>query len=287
MTADRWTRAVREQVGLGRFLPLGGPRDGAWIAERAAASVLRSAARAVEGVRLDALRIGLAAPEEAGEPVVPAPASALPPGALRVTAECAATAVEPLPVTADRLRAALAGAAAERLGLEVAEVDLRVTELLDGFDGGPPDEAGVGPDTQAADGPGTRAHGSVPPLFRASPGSTPASESSESPAEPSASSPSSSSEAADGVPVQGDERRVALAVLAVAGVARLTGTPGRPVRLTVTPPGEPALSHRHVRVDLAVTAGHRVLDVARAVRATVRETLPDRPTVAVLVTDAH
>ncbi|MGC3004257.1 nucleopolyhedrovirus P10 family protein, partial [Streptomyces sp. G35A] len=36
-TADRWTRAVREQVGLGRLLPLGGPRDGAWIAERAAA----------------------------------------------------------------------------------------------------------------------------------------------------------------------------------------------------------------------------------------------------------
>ncbi|NEA86513.1 nucleopolyhedrovirus P10 family protein, partial [Streptomyces sp. SID14436] len=85
----------------------------------------------------------------------------------------------------------------------------------------------------------------------------------------------------------GDERRVALAVLAVAGVARLTGTPGRPVRLTVTPPGQAALSHRHVRVDLAVTAGHRALDVARTVRATVRETLPDRPTVAVLVTDAH
>src|SRR5690606_6346558 len=88
-------------------------------------------------------------------------------------------------------------------------------------------------------------------------------------------------------PGPGDERRVALAVLAVAGVARLTGTPGRPVRLTGTPPGEPALSPPHVRVGLAATAGHRALDVARAVRATVRETLPDRPTVAVLVTDAH
>src|SRR5690606_37442573 len=88
-------------------------------------------------------------------------------------------------------------------------------------------------------------------------------------------------------PGPGDERRVALAVLAVAGVARLTGTPGRPVRLTVTPPGQAALSHRHARVDLAVAAGHRALDVTRAVRAAVRETLPDRPTVAVLVTDAH
>src|SRR5690606_32766002 len=82
---------VREQEGLGRILPLGGPRDGAWIAARAAASVLRSAARAVEGVPLDALRIGRAAPEAAGEPAVPGPASALPPGALRLRAAVGGT----------------------------------------------------------------------------------------------------------------------------------------------------------------------------------------------------
>ncbi|MGW4109159.1 nucleopolyhedrovirus P10 family protein, partial [Streptomyces sp. NPDC004976] len=40
MTADRWTHAVRQQVGLGRIVPLGGARDGAWIAERAAAVLL-------------------------------------------------------------------------------------------------------------------------------------------------------------------------------------------------------------------------------------------------------
>src|SRR5690606_12813345 len=88
-------------------------------------------------------------------------------------------------------------------------------------------------------------------------------------------------------PGPGDERRVALAVLAVAGVARLTRTPGRPVRLTVTPPGPAALSHRHGRAGLAVAAGHRALGAARADRARGREALPDRPTVAVLVTDAH
>ncbi|MGX1121441.1 hypothetical protein RKD37_006804 [Streptomyces ambofaciens] len=43
-TADGWTRTVRERLGLGRLLPLGGPEDGAWIAERAAREVLLAAA---------------------------------------------------------------------------------------------------------------------------------------------------------------------------------------------------------------------------------------------------
>ncbi|MEU6572761.1 nucleopolyhedrovirus P10 family protein [Streptomyces sp. NPDC046805] len=131
MTADRWTQAVRDQLGLGRLLPLGGPLDGAWIAEGAAGAVLRRAAAEVPGVRLGALRIALADPQDVDDPVVPAPPSALPPGPLRLTAEVAATAAEPLPVTTSRLRTALATAAEQRLGLTVAEVDLRVTELLD------------------------------------------------------------------------------------------------------------------------------------------------------------
>ncbi|MEU2064910.1 nucleopolyhedrovirus P10 family protein [Streptomyces sp. NPDC013455] len=131
MTADLWTRMVRHQVGLGRLLPLGGPRDGAWIAEAAAGAVLgRAAADGAPGVRLDALRITLADPEEAREPVVPAPPSALPPGPLRVTADCAVSAAEPLPAAASRLRLTLA-TAAEDLGLAVTDVDLRVTDLLE------------------------------------------------------------------------------------------------------------------------------------------------------------
>src|SRR5690606_9235239 len=139
VTADRWTQAVRQQVGLGRIVPLGGPRDGAGIAGRAATVPLRrAAARGAPGVRRDGVRIGPAVPGEAGGPVVPRPPSALPPGPLRLSARFAATAAQPLPVTASLLRTVLAEAA-ERIGLVVAEVDLRVTELLDTDPAVPPD----------------------------------------------------------------------------------------------------------------------------------------------------
>ncbi|MFJ8194320.1 nucleopolyhedrovirus P10 family protein [Streptomyces sp. NPDC096094] len=134
-TADRWARTVREQLRLGRLLPLGDPRDGAWIAERAAREVLLAAARDVAGVRPGGLRIALADRDDTDEPAVPPPPSALPPGPLRVTADFAAVvgpaaAGEPLPATAARLRAVLT-AAARGLGLPVTDVDLRATALLD------------------------------------------------------------------------------------------------------------------------------------------------------------
>ncbi|PWI08627.1 nucleopolyhedrovirus P10 family protein [Streptomyces sp. NWU339] len=251
MTADRWARTVRQQLGLGRLLPLGGARDGAWISEAAAGDALRRAVERDEpGVRVDGLRIALADPQETGEPVVPPPPSALPPGALRVTARFAATAAEPLPVTADRLRAVLSRAAAERIGLVVAEVDLRVTELLDPQAGPPP-----GP-VSGAGSAGGSADGSAD----ASPFGAPE-------------------------PDDSDGSRVAAAALAVPGVSRLTGTLGRPVHLTAhQQPGEASLARRHARVDLAALADHRTVDVARAVRSAVSAALPDHPTVAVLVT---
>lgn len=150
--ADGWAASVRERLGLGRLLPLGGPADGAWIAEQAAESVLRSSA-AGPGTVLGRLRIGTAAvgaapggPEgggdEPGEGLrggareertgpPPAPPSALPPGPLRIEAEFTATADRPLPTSAALLREALLDAASRRLGLDVSEVDLRVTDLLD------------------------------------------------------------------------------------------------------------------------------------------------------------
>ncbi|GHA67649.1 hypothetical protein GCM10010391_61740 [Streptomyces anthocyanicus] len=247
---------MREQLGLGRLLPLGGPGDGAWIAERAAREVLLAAARGVAGVRPGDLRVGLADPDDVREPAVPLPPGALPPGPLRVTADFAvvvgptAAVAEPLPATAARLRAALAEAAAARLGLTAADVDLRVTGLLDETpEAGP--EAGPGPgpvdaadtDTDTGDG-----------------GSD------------------------DGSEASGDEGRAARAALTVPGVARLTGVLGRPVHLTEPPPQEGALPRRHVRVELAVRADHRAVEVARRVRAAVSEAVADRPTVAVVVT---
>ncbi|MFJ3444993.1 nucleopolyhedrovirus P10 family protein [Streptomyces sp. NPDC086081] len=234
MTADRWTRAVRQQLGLGRLLPLGEARDGAWISERAVEAVLGRATRDTPGVRLDTLRIALADSAELHEPAVPAPPSALPPGPLRVTAQFAATAARPLPETASLLRAALASAAARRLGLAVAEVDLTVTGLLEEED--PDGEPGAAPPEPP---PAERVEG-------------------------------------------GDEGRVAAAALEVPGVLRLTGTLGHPVHIEERP-ADAALPRRHVRLEVAVAAERRAGDVARAVRTAVGEVLPDRPTVAVVV----
>ncbi|MFD7133157.1 nucleopolyhedrovirus P10 family protein [Streptomyces sp. NPDC059894] len=244
MTADRWTRAVRDQLGLGRLLPLGGPRDGAWIAESAAEAVLRRAAREVRGVRLGVLRIASADPEEGYEPVVPPPPSALPPGPLRVTADFAAEAAEPLPATAARLRTALATVAAERIGLVVAEVDLRVTTLLDRGE-----EKAEGEEPEGVLGGGV------------APGPS-------------------------GAAGEGDEARVAAAVLAVPGVTGLTAVLGRAVRIEARRGGTAAaLPRAHVRVEIGVGADHRAVDVAREVRGAVAEVLRDQqPTVAVLVT---
>ncbi|MFD5266156.1 nucleopolyhedrovirus P10 family protein [Streptomyces sp. NPDC058335] len=237
MTADKWTRAVREQLGMGRLLPLGEPRDGAWITEEAAEAVLRGAARELPGVRLGVLRIAMADPERTYEPVVPAPPSALPPGPLRVTADFTAAASEPLPTTASRLRTALALAATERIGLVVAEVDLRVTALLDEEEERPEPESGRPP--------------------------RPA-----------------------GAAREGDEARVAEAALAVPGVSALTDVLGRAVRLEDRQDGTATLPRRHARVEIAVRADHRALEVAREVRSAVSDALTDQPTVAVLVTAA-
>ncbi|MEU7580776.1 nucleopolyhedrovirus P10 family protein [Streptomyces sp. NPDC041068] len=130
MTGEGWTQAVRRQLGLGRVLPLGGAGDGTWVTESAADTALRHAVRQLTGVRLGTVRIALADPEGMYVAAVPAPPSALPPGPLRITAGFEAATTEPLPAAADRLRAALVGAAV-RLGLVVDDVDLRVTALLD------------------------------------------------------------------------------------------------------------------------------------------------------------
>ncbi|NEB76299.1 nucleopolyhedrovirus P10 family protein, partial [Streptomyces sp. SID14478] len=76
MTVDRWAQAVRQQLGVGRLLPLGKAGDGAWITEPAAQAVLRRAAAQVRGARLVSLRLSLADPDGTYEAAVPAPPSA-------------------------------------------------------------------------------------------------------------------------------------------------------------------------------------------------------------------
>jgi len=257
--ADGWTAAVRQRLGLGRLLPLGGAVDGAWIAETAAASVLRGAT--VEGAVLGTLRIGPAReattgaetrpetrPEarrpvgtggpagagvvaEAGLALPPAPPSGLPPGPLRIEADFRAAGDRPLPDSAAALRAALVTAAAARLGLEIAEVDLRVTALLDDA---APDQV-----TDPADAP------SPPAPARVAKADT----------------------KADGPAGE--------AAAAVPGVVSLTRVLGGAVHT----------AQDHIRVEVATAGDHRALDVARSVRTAVSAATADRLPVSVLVTD--
>ncbi|WRZ93700.1 hypothetical protein OHB54_34445 [Streptomyces sp. NBC_01007] len=313
MTADRWTQVVRHQLGLGRLLPLGLPRDGAWITEEAAESALRRAADSVDGVRLGALRIALADPDRTGTPAVPPPPSALPPGPLRVTAEFLASAdpavpdIEPLPATAARLRLALATAATRGLGLDVTEVDLQVTDLLEEDETPaalPADEerrapAAVPPDdARSTQTPASAAD--VPVAQTAvpadgvpdTPAAVPADGARETRASAgSADDPRKASIAAPAddvrrapLPKDPEQARIAAAVLAVPGVTRLTDALGRPVHVETAPATEPALPRRHIRVEIAVSREERAVDVARAVRTAIAEAARDTPSVAVLVT---
>ncbi|ALO07471.1 hypothetical protein AQF52_1875 [Streptomyces venezuelae] len=239
-TAEGWTAAVRDRLAPGRLLPLGAPEDGAWITERAVRTALDGAAAAVRGVVPGELRIGPATESgaesdmdtdadsgtEAGAGPAPegfpVPPGGLPPGALRISAGFGAAVGRPLPELAAELRTALLTAAEDGLGLVVAAVDLRVTELLDAA----PENSGP----------------AAPPPGRPSPAT---------------------------------DDPAALAALRVEGVAGVTDTLGPPV-------------HRDsglVRVELAVTAGHRPLDVARAVRNAVTAAAREATAVTVLVSE--
>ncbi|MGW7430557.1 hypothetical protein ACWGIN_13520 [Streptomyces sp. NPDC054861] len=221
-TAENWAATVRKRLGPGRLLPLGEATDGAWLTEEAARGVLLAAAASVRGVLPGTLRVGLVEP--GGTEPFPVPPGGLPPGPLRITAEFAARDSTPLPGLAQALREALFAAAETALGLVVVEVDLRVTDLVEGGDG----ERNSPP--------------APPPPGRTS---------------PAASAPE------------------ALAALAVDGVAALTDVLGSPVHR----------AEDGLRMEVAVTAGHRALDVAKAVRARVAATAPEAAAVTVLITE--
>ncbi|MGI5249589.1 hypothetical protein [Actinacidiphila glaucinigra] len=242
MTADRLTRAVRRQLGLGRVLPLGGPGDSVWVTERAAAGVLRAAAGAVPGIRLGALRIGTAdgpggadgpdgpdgsdgsdgePGDAAGLPAESAPSGALPRRPLRVEAGFEATPERPLPDSAGRLRDALWRAATEDVGLETEAVDLTVTGLLE--EGG----ARVALPTEPVDPP-------------------------------------------EGGRTTTTAGRAAAAVPGVAGLTSRLGGQRHPSQ-----------------VQIAVDAGHRALDVGRAVAMAVTAVTQDVTTVVVTDIAGH
>jgi hypothetical protein len=126
--------AVHLRLDMGRLLPLGVAADGVWLTERAAATELRRAARSLPSAAVGRLELSLSATGSPGVPAVPPPPSALPPGPLRIDGDFTALPGEPLPALAERLREVLFSCAVDQLGLVVAEVDLRVTALLETAD---------------------------------------------------------------------------------------------------------------------------------------------------------
>ncbi|SER30093.1 hypothetical protein SAMN05421870_10140 [Streptomyces qinglanensis] len=266
MAAERLTTEVRQQLGLGRILPLGEAADGVWVTEEVALGVLH---RSVPGARLSAVRLDPSGPRSAAESAVPAPAGALPPGPLTLTAHLAVDADRPVPAAADEVRRTLLAAAERELGLPLEYVDLRVTELVEaGSAGRVRREEGSGP-REGAEEP---APGREPAARGAGPGGR-----TEEPGTEQA-------EAAD---------RVARAVLAVPGVVRLAPAQGPAFSHVAAGPrfsavrieGDPAAGPCHVLLRVTVSPEHRVLDTARAAGAAARGALgtPDGVTAAVLV----
>ncbi|PWI17821.1 hypothetical protein DI272_29420 [Streptomyces sp. Act143] len=119
--AEPLTRRVMDLVRLelrpGRPLPLGDPGEDLWIMETVAARALRSAAETVEGVRAGSCRlVGLTDPAD---------------GAVEVRLDIHAPAHVGLPQLAERVRQRVREAADRELGMAIASVDIRVTDLVD------------------------------------------------------------------------------------------------------------------------------------------------------------
>ncbi|UNS96310.1 hypothetical protein MMF93_07205 [Streptomyces tubbatahanensis] len=268
MPTEKLTQVVRQQLGLGRLLPLGRAADGVWVAEEAAVGVLL---RPVLGGRLSGVRIDLAGPARTAEPAVPPPPSALRPGPLALTADLAVTGSRPVQDAADAVRATLLGAAERDLGLPLETVDLRVTEWLESAAG---EETGAAGDSLRTVGSPGDSHGGEGGAHRGEGGA------------------------------HDDAEHLARAVLAVDGVARLAPVVGPALSRVAAGPAPHAVDvtetgadrGRHVLVQLALSPTRRALDTARAAREAARAALADggtsggsgsggeQATVAVLIT---
>ncbi|MFD9612586.1 hypothetical protein ACFWWS_24810 [Streptomyces sp. NPDC059083] len=246
-TAEGWTAAVRDRLAPGRLLPLGTAGDGAWITERAARGVLAPAAAAVRGAVPGTLRIG-PDPTEAGDGPGDAGADPAEAGDGPAGVGDGPAGAGPFPVPAGGL-----GPGPLRITVDVGAVAGRPLpelseELRAALLGAARD--GVGLRVTAVDLRVTELLDAEPP------------EAEQVPPPP-------------GRPAPATDDPVALAVLRVAGVAGVTDTWGPPVHRS---PGQ-------VRVELAVTAGHRPLDVARAARSAATAAAEGATAVTVLVSE--
>ncbi|MEU3460365.1 hypothetical protein ABZ721_10455 [Streptomyces sp. NPDC006733] len=129
--AGRVMDLVRTEVRPGRTLPLGEVADDDWITETAAARVLREAAESVRGVAAGSCRIHPLSATPGSARSFALPGTRLPREPLRVALEVAAPLSWTIPAVAAAVRERVLTAARERVGLDVAQIDVTVIDLLD------------------------------------------------------------------------------------------------------------------------------------------------------------
>ncbi|RDG38365.1 Asp23/Gls24 family envelope stress response protein [Streptomyces corynorhini] len=121
---------VRLELRPGRSLPLGAPEDDAWIVEAAAARAFRAAAESLPSVRAGSCRIAPLDPAVArrGGGAAGGPADR---GPVQVRLEVVAGLQWPLPELAESVRARVAEAAEDAIGIDVARIDVLIVDVLD------------------------------------------------------------------------------------------------------------------------------------------------------------
>ncbi|WP_105971106.1 Asp23/Gls24 family envelope stress response protein [Streptomyces geranii] len=123
---------VRLELRPGRPLPLGGPAEDLWVMEAVAARVLRAAVESVTGVRAGSCRLRDLRADETAD-------GAMDQG-VAVCLDIHAPAGVSIPYLAEQVRERLLEAADRELGMAIAAVDIRVTDLVptpaDGQEGG-------------------------------------------------------------------------------------------------------------------------------------------------------
>ncbi|MEU6762131.1 Asp23/Gls24 family envelope stress response protein [Streptomyces sp. NPDC046853] len=117
---------VRLELRPGRTLPLGDEDEDAWIVEAAAARTIRAAAESLPGVRAGSCRIDPLAPGSAA-----APAGRLARGPVKVRIEVQVPLTWNLPEAADLVRGRVIEAVDGELGMRIAGVDVRITDVID------------------------------------------------------------------------------------------------------------------------------------------------------------
>ncbi|NJQ06166.1 Asp23/Gls24 family envelope stress response protein, partial [Streptomyces lonarensis] len=140
--AARVMDLVRLELRPGRSLPLGGLTEDHWVGETTVAKTFRAAAETLPGVRAGSCRITPDAPATGSTGSTGLLGRDAPRGPVRVRLEVAAPLTWTVPELAAAVRDRVLSVAEEALGMPVAAVDVRVTDMYEPDAPAPGREAG-------------------------------------------------------------------------------------------------------------------------------------------------